>query len=387
MRILFVITTVDPKAGGPIEGVRQISGPMARRGHEVEVLSGDAPDAPFLADFPTKLHAAGPARGPYAFAPGMAPWLHAHIAEFDAVVCRGIWQYQNLAVRNAARRLGRPYWVFTHGMLDPYFNRAFPLKRLKKSLYWPLQYRVLRDARAVLFTCEEEKILARQAFRPYRVTERVVNYGTAGPPDNEAKQRAAFRAAFPELAGRRFLLYLSRVHPKKGVDLLLRSWPELAAAEPELQLAIAGPVADDYREILDGIANSIPYRDRIHWLGMVQADVKWGAFHESDAYILPSHQENFGIAVAEALACSRPVLISRPVNIWREIEADGAGLVAEDNQAGVSDLLRRWAAMDVKARELMGRAARTCFLNRFTIEQSADSLVRVLEEGLGRTTR
>jgi glycosyltransferase involved in cell wall biosynthesis len=81
------------------------------------------------------------------------------------------------------------------------------------------------------------------------------------------------------------------------------------------------------------------------------------------------------------------VLISRPVNIWREIEADGAGLVAEDNQAGVSDLLRRWAAMDVKARELMGRAARTCFLNRFTIEQSADSLVRVLEEGLGRTTR
>src|SRR6202030_4246906 len=101
------------------------------------------------------------------------------------------------------KRRGVPYYVFTHGMLDPWFKKAYPLKHLKKLLYWPwAEYRVLRDAKAVLFTSEEERILARRSFALYRVRERVVAYGTAAPPGNSEQLRTQFLAQHPELRDR-----------------------------------------------------------------------------------------------------------------------------------------------------------------------------------------
>ena len=96
-----------------------------------------------------------------------------------------------------------PYFVYTHGMLDPWFKRTYPLKHLKKCFYWPWgEYRVLRDAKAVLFTCEEEKLLARQSFGLYQAHEVVVSYGTNGPTGDAEAQRAAFLAQYPALAGK-----------------------------------------------------------------------------------------------------------------------------------------------------------------------------------------
>ncbi len=129
-----------------------------------------------------------------------------------------MWQYPGLAARRAARALGLPYFVYTHGMLDPWFKRAFPLKHLKKLLYWPWgEYRVLRDAAAVCFTCEEEMILARQSFALYKAREAVVSYGTSAPAGDPDTQRAAFLGAYPALQGKRLLLFLSRHPCEKGM--------------------------------------------------------------------------------------------------------------------------------------------------------------------------
>ncbi|MFN6996501.1 MAG: glycosyltransferase, partial [Aquincola tertiaricarbonis] len=117
------------------------------------------------------------------------------------------------------------------------------------------------------------------------------------------------------------------------------------------------------------------------WPGMLQGDLKWGAFHAAEAFVLPSHQENFGIAVAEALGCGVPVLISDKVNIWREIEADGAGLVAPDTAEGTAQLLQRWLALSSAERAAMRDRARGCFAQRFTVEAMADSLLSVLQHG------
>lgn len=380
MRILHVTPTADLASGGPIEGIRARGVFLQAEGHTVEVLTGDAPDAGYLAGFPLKVHAKGPSQGGFAKAPEMEKWLDEHFADYDAVIANGIWQYPNLAVRNAASRAKRPYWVFTHGMLDPYFNRAFPLKRIKKMLYWPWQHAVLRDARAVLFTCEEEKILARESFRPYRVRERVVSYGTSDPTGDPEGQKRAFEAAFPALAGKRYLLFLSRVNPKKGPDLLLKAFIELAARDPELHLAMAGPAEPEYQKSLEAIVAGKPGADRVHWLGMLKGDVKYGAFRNAEAFILPSHQENFGIAVAEALACGVPVLITKPVNIWREIDEDGAGYVDEDTEEGVAGLIARWIDTPSEIRQRMAESARRCFLDRFTIQKSAESLLEALAE-------
>src|SRR5204862_6885193 len=137
---------------------------------------------------------------------------------YDAVIVHGIWQYSSFGVWRALRGTSTPYYVFPHGMLDPWFNRAYPLKHLKNLFYCPwAEYRVLRDAAAVLFTSEEERRLARRSFSPYQCKEVVVNYGTAAPANLESA-RNAFFDALPNLRGERFFLFLGRLHEKQGCD-------------------------------------------------------------------------------------------------------------------------------------------------------------------------
>jgi glycosyltransferase involved in cell wall biosynthesis len=383
MRILNVISSIAPDSGGPSESLRQVGSLLQDRGHTVEVACVDGPDAGFLESFPLPVHALGPGSGPFQFSATMRQWLLANAGAYDALIVRGLWQYPGFATRAAALKVGRPYWVFPHGMLDPWFNRRYPLKALKKRLYWPWQHAVLRDAEAVLFTCEEERVLARRSFRPYRVRERVVSYGTATPPELTEGQRLAFETAFPVTKGKEVVLFLGRLHPKKGCDILLQAFADRYGNRPEVMLVMAGPDRDGYGDRLRALAESLRIADRVLWAGMVRDELKWGAFRSAKVFVLPSHQENFGIAVAEALACGLPVLISKPVNIWREVVGDGAGFAEEDTVEGIYRLFATWDGISDRDRSEMSSKAVACFNNRFTVEQAATSLL----EALGRSRR
>ncbi len=381
MKILRSIHTVNPALGGPIESVKQSSILLARRGHEVEIISLDAPTDPWVSDCPVPVHALGPGRGNYGYAPRFSRWVRERNARYDAIIVQGLWQYNGFGVRQALRGSPTPYFVFPHGMLDPWFKRTYPLKHLKKLLYWTCaEYRVLRDAAAVLFTSEEERRLARESFSLYQCNEVVVNYGTAAPEIDPAAAQEDFFESFPQLRGRRFLLFLGRLHEKKGCELLIEAFAaarKSAPADRSLDLVIAGPCADEeYHERLRRMASGV---SGIVFTGMLSGSRKWGALSGADAFILPSHQENFGIAVAEALACGTPVLISNKVNIWREIDAAGAGYVENDDLAGTVRLIERWLgrAPDVQAR--MKNQAKECFARHFEINRATDSLLKVLE--------
>jgi glycosyltransferase involved in cell wall biosynthesis len=132
------------------------------------------------------------------------------------------------------------------------------------------------------------------------------------------------------LRGKRLLLFMGRLHPKKGCDLLLEAWATTLANDPAWHLVFAGPDELQWQQTLAARAAALGLADRVTWTGMLRDTMKWSAFFAAEVFALPSHQENFGIAVAESLACGVPVLISREVNIWREIEAVHAGLVASD---------------------------------------------------------
>jgi len=305
------------------------------------------------------------------------------------VVINGLWQYHSLGVWRAMRQLKQPYLVFTHGMLDPWFKHTYPLKHLKKWLYWPwAEYRVLRDASAVLFTCEEERLLARESFWLYRAQEQVICYGTRTPPADGTPLAQRFLDDHPALKGKRLLLFLSRIQEKKGCDLLIDAFADVIAQpgqDERLHLVMAGPDQTGWVAALQAQAQQRGVAHRIHWPGMLQGDAKWGAFHASEAFVLPSHQENFGIAVAEALGCGVPVLISDKVNIWREIEAAGAGLVAPDTLAGTRSLLAQWSAMAKHERLLMTDQALDLFSARYTVEAMANSLLDVVWQVRSKT--
>ncbi len=378
MRILHVIRSLHPEYGGPAQLVRCIVGAGPRLGWEGEVACLDEPRQAFLQEIPFRVHALGENRSTYGYSKHWVPWLHKNMDRFDGVVIHGIWQYQSWGTWRAIH--GRkPYVLFPHGMLDPWFKRRYPLKHIKKWIYWNLaEYRVLRDASFILFTCETEQRLAPESFRMPPWNAAVVPYGAELPTGDPQRQLEAFYAACPGARGRRFFLHLGRIHPKKGCDLLIDAFATIAARFPDIDLVMAGPDAG-MRAGLEARVAAAKLSSRVHWPGLITGEANWGAFHASEAFILPSHQENFGIAVAEALGCSKPVLISDQVNIWPEIHADGAGLVAPDTLDGAKNLLERWLALDAKQREEMGQRARACFETRYNLDQNVGELVRFFQ--------
>jgi glycosyltransferase involved in cell wall biosynthesis len=379
LKLLHVLSTVNPVAGGPREGVCRRGVFLEGLGHSVSILTLDDPNQSFLADVPLTVHAIGPSMRGYGYNKRLVPWLLENAGKYDAIIVNGLWQYHSFGTWRALRKIGMPYFLFVHGMLDPWFKHTYPLKHLKKWLYWPWgEYRVVRDARAVLFTSEDERRLARQSFWLYRAKERVVAYGTSPPPGDAQRHRDGFFAAHPALRACRIFLFLGRIHEKKGCDLLIEAFAKVAAGDGRLRLVMAGPAGPELLEDLKALAARYGISDRVSWPGMLQGDMKWGAFYSAEAFVLPSHQENFGIAVAESLGCGLPVLISKKVNIWREILADNAGLAEEDTQLGTDSLLERWLALGEQSRIDMKANAVRSFETRFRVDAMAHSLLDVI---------
>ncbi len=396
MKILRSLPTIDPKAGGTVEAAARMSEALSNEGVEIEFVSLDDPNASYVNNFPWKVHAVGPGRGFYGFTKSLDDWLLSNHTNYDAVIIDGIWQYSSYGVWKILHNKNTPYFVYPHGMLDPWFKKNYPLKHLKKWLYWPwAEYRVLRDARAVLFTAEDERLLAKQSFWLYKCNEHVTSYGTSKPSGDPEKQKAAFFSKYPDLEGKRILLYIGRIHEKKGADLLLKAYLNLLSglSSDEINnthLFMAGPPSTEsfssqLKEIeitefakIKSKASSMP----ITWAGMIEGDIKWGAFYAADAFVLPSHQENFGMAVAESLATRTPVLISNKINIWREIEASNAGFVSNDDLAGTKQLLKSWFELDNDKINKMSQNAVNCFNQNFDIINIAKNFKQYLQNSL-----
>jgi len=167
MKILHIIPSLDPKGGGPAEGVKQIVLYHKKIGNVLEVVCFDEKEDSFVKEIDFPVHCLGHGLTHYSINFKLISWLKNNISNYDAAVINGIWQFHSSGAWFVLKNSNIPYFVYTHGMLDPWFNKKYPIKFLKKLICWVLvEYRVLRDAKAVLFTCEDEKILARNSFRP-----------------------------------------------------------------------------------------------------------------------------------------------------------------------------------------------------------------------------
>ena len=373
-----MVQTLDPTTGGVVRAVLLLSEEMARQGHEVEITTLDPKDSPNETPTTLPVHELGRSNRGYGFSPYLQQWLDRHGRNYDCVIVNGCWQYSGFAAWRRFHKSPIPYYVMPHGMLDPWFKRTYALKHLKKWLYWPWgEYRILRDARAVIFTSDAERLQARESFWLYKVRERVAPLGVEVPLVVSTDE---FFARFPQLQGKRIVLFLGRLHVKKGVDILIDAFTRVAATDSSVVLVIAGPDDNPFATKMRARATRCDLADRIVFTGMLEGDVKWGALRAAEVFILPSHQENFALAVVEALACGTPVLISRPINIWNEVQQDGAGFVDSDDRAGTERLLQRWFALNENERRAMRRSAANCFAKRFEIGRAAALLLKVLTE-------
>ena len=379
MRVLNVIASANPAEGGPIEWVRLFGKAAARLGHTTDVVSLDPPGHQTSQDFPlTTFSVGGQFRNFYSR--GLVPWLKANAANYDCVIVHGLWRYPSFGTWRALRSSDTPYFVYTHGMLDPWFKHAYPMKHAAKALYWPwTDYRVLRDAAGVIFTCEQERTKAHETFRLFRGHELIATLGVDEPDFDERRVRDDFLARFPHLKGKDILLFLGRIHPKKGCDMLISAYARLAERYPDSHLVFAGPDQTNWIPDLKLQAASLGVEDRLTWAGMLTGTSKWGAFSSASAFVLPSHQENFGIAVVEALSCGVPVLISDNVDIWREIQARDAALVMETDVDSITSALDDWLSMGSARKIEMSTNASQCYEDLFKLTSATSALINLLQ--------
>lgn len=394
LKLLHIIAGMDPKLGGVSQALRTMIKGVSKLEVYNEVVCLDEPNSSFLQTSPFPIAALGPGKGPWNYSSKTIPWLVKNLVRFDAVIIHGLWLYHGYALRKALKNLRQDskrnklrinfprIYVMPHGMLDPYFQNSpgRKLKALRNWIFWKvIESNVVNEADGVLFTCKEELRLARLPFQPYHPKkESVIGLGVEEPPSFSPYLNEALRDKCPQLNDSPYLLFLSRVNEKKGVDLLIKAYQSVSetkrkAGDAMPKLVIAGPgVETAYGQRMMRLAHgSLEFKSSILFPGMLTGDAKWGAIYGCEAFVLPSHQENFGIAVVEALACKKPVLISNQINIWKEIITNDGGIVKDDTLEGTIELLKCWTQLSGENKLTMAQNARNSFEKNFSVIPAA----------------
>lgn len=420
MRLLHVVDTLNPKKGGVSQAVKTMAEEIVKVGLTSEILTLDRIDNTYSTGA-VPVTNLGSGKSPWHFNKHLIPWLLTNFSRFDTIVVHGLWLYQTYAVHKALKiysdkvqaggkgDLCPALYIMPHGMLDPYFQRTSgrKLKAIRNRIYWKfIEKKVINNANGLLFTCREECLLASVPFKHYMPKrELIIGLGVSEPPLSEATCDNSLFRRFPELCDGKYMLFIGRIDQKKGLQILVNAYEKIvlelhrkkplkqsagyddAISEGEEEqtgsipkLVIAGPGQNtSYGKLIaELVKESSTIKDHVIFTGMLEGAEKWAAFYGCEAFILPSHQENFGIAVVEALACSKPVLISNQVNIWSEIKEAHAGIIAEDTSVGTYSLLRQFMALDDNQKLSMGTCARRCYEEHFALDAATSRLINAV---------
>jgi glycosyltransferase involved in cell wall biosynthesis len=373
MKILHVISSMAQESGGPPGICAGMAGGLAKRGHAVTIatVEGDRrsmvaiPEGVTVKFFPA-------AQGSYCRSPAMGAWLNAQVRTFDMVHLHSLWQYPTFAAARACWKAKVPYVVLLNGMLDEY--SVTHKSALKKRVYWMLREgRVQR--RAAGLQCSAPEI--RKAVSWIRdLPKFVVGNAIASSELEELPVRGAFRAKHPEFAGAPVALFLSRLHPKKGLDRLIPAWKKVAEKMPQVRLVLAGTGEPDYVSGLDRLIEANGLAGKVVRVGQLQGRAKWEALVDAEVFVLPSHQEGFSMAITEALGAGCACVITEECN-FDDVREAGCGVVVSNGDmgafvAGTMELLK-----DEGKRRAYGAKAQALIREKYTWEKIAEELEQV----------
>jgi glycosyltransferase involved in cell wall biosynthesis len=367
MRVLQVVPSLASRTGGPAFVVVESSLALRQCGVETTVFATDMGGAASakirrrvsLSDLPAGAEELDirlfPARWPYpiAFSPALYRALAREVPRYDVLHIHSLFIFPQFAAYRQAIRHGIPYIVAPHGALDPYLRRHGWLRKAVVHVLW--QRDMLNRASALHLTSEEEaRLVADVAPAVPRV---VVSNGIRCAEYSELPSGSEFRRRYLGGDDGPLVMNIGRLSYKKGLDILIRAFAILSKDVPGCWLAIVGPDDEGLTPQLQALAEREGIASRVVFTGMLRGDDKLAALASADVWALPSHTENFGIAVAEALAAGRAVVVSPGVNIAPDIAAASAGVVAdltaEAFAASIVSLLR-----DAAGRARLGATAR-----------------------------
>lgn len=392
LRILHVIQTLSPQYGGPVTALNALVKEQAKAGHEATVCTTDCgntsqqklpadhfqtlyPDGIELKVFPGTFT-------PLLVSPGLAKWLRRTLGSFDIVHIHGLYRFPATYAAYQAHKQSVPYIIRPHGALDPYLydksSQSVWLKRLYERWF---DLPNLHAAGAIHYTAEEER--ERASFLRLQAPSFVIPNGIDWSRFERLPVRGAFRTGHG-YGDEPLVLFLGRLHFKKGLDLLIPAFDTVRHRFPEAKLAIVGPENDDYGHRVRGWVAERGLNDAVSFVGHLDGPDVVQAYVDADMFVLPSYTENFGMTVVEAMACGLPVVISDQVNIHAEVAASGGGLVTRCDIAEVAGAIIELLD-DEDQRRLMGQAGRRAAQAHYTWPAIVEALSREYEAVIART--
>ena len=363
MKVLHVIPSVAERSGGPATAIVPMCRALVQQGVEVQLISTGIQEATEYKGVPAHLFPVELGES-FKYSRPLASWLNTNIRHFDLAHVHAVFNHSSVAAARACRRTGVPYVIRPLGTLDPW---SMTQKSLRKRVFWQLAgKRMMQSAAAVHYTSEAEKL----------ATERLtgLNHGSVVPLGIETTatlSRETLAQYFPSLASDPYVLVLSRLHPKKGVDVLIEAFLSLPFSNWRLVLAGDGP--EEYVSKLKRMASDT----RILFTGWVDGEQKNALLSCASLLALPSHQENFGLCVMEALSHSVPVLVSPGVNLAPQISTANAGWVAAIDKAALTTKLAE-ALSDEAELTKRGRAGQE-LSRQYSWENAARQLVQLYQ--------
>ncbi len=397
MRILHVIASLAPRYGGPSVACPALCRELARRGHEVSIYTTNVDgggrlqvplDQPVIEQGVEIRYFPGWTFPP-EYKPSLALWrgLQEKIPTADVVHIYSLYIFPSTAAAHLCRKLKVPYLLHPHGTLDPYLLRRHAAR--KQVYSWLFEQRNFQRAAAVLFNSREEMRLAAE----WLDQDLPPNNGEPGPiravvpvgvDEDWLRQttpaaRVQFRGKFAELIGRRILLFFGRLSFKKGMEVLAQAFIQVSREHKNLQLVVAGPDAEGYGGKMREWLKAGGVVERATFTGILAGEERIAAMQEAEVFVLPSYSENFGQAVAEAMACGVPVVISNRVNLWPDVEAAGAGLIVDSNSEHTARALLTLLEDPALGRQ-MGECGRRLVAQRYSWEAVGDQMVELYQE-------
>jgi len=358
LKILHYMKTLRVEDGGVVRAVLNLCRLQAEAGADVTLITYDSKDAPqaWLDGAPgaPRVVTVAPPNKRQRLGPQAIETCRREIDAADCVHLHAIWSPSNAQIAAQCRAAGRPYVITIHGMLDDW---SMSIRRLKKRLFLALYGKKMIEGAYAAHCCSEEE--KRQSHRWYpKGKAAVIPLAVDLAPFRELPGPGPAEAAFPQItSGQPVVLFLSRLHPVKGVDVLIKAIASLKARGVGCQLVVAGAGDEEHTRFLHGVTAEQGLEDAVHFVGMVRGVEKVSLYQAADVFVLPSLHENFGFVLPESLAAETPAVTTRFVGLWDELEQGGGVLVADREPDTIAEQVARLLA-DADLRRQMGRSGR-----------------------------
>ena len=392
MKVLLVIPALGPVYGGPSKIAPAVAKALGKRGLHVDLVATEAngsenlevPTGRWLerdgyrTQFFTRL-----GRAEYKPSFSLWSWLVRHVRDYDVVHSESTFNFPVLACALACRWRGVPHVLNPQGMLEPW---ALAYKQSKKALYYRLIERpwVLRTASAIqaLNGSEAVNLRALQLGPPVVTVANGIEPGETVPP--EPAHREIFLDHFPALRGSVVILFMHRVDPKKGLDILAVAYASVRRSFPQTHLVVAGPETLGFEKTARGyFLNAGIGEAEVTFTGRLDGDLRRGALAAASVFVAPSYSEGFSMSVLEAMAAGLPCVITEGCNFPEAGAADAVRIVPAGNAEAFATQMQEILAQPAAAHE-MGARAHELVLSRYTWPRIAEELEGVLRTAVQR---